>query len=92
MDFDRANQVMIKRLEDIVTGTVKPTNVDLNLYAHKLRKMELMKQGMEYSSAHRRALAEYGIEHKRGYESRLYSKEALEAGDKGFKKEVTSKK
>jgi hypothetical protein len=82
MDFDQANQVMIRRLRDITSGTIKPTNVDLNFYAHELREMELMKRGMKYPEAHARALREYGIEYKEGYEFQLYTQEAIEIGDK----------
>lgn len=88
MDFDQANQVMIKRLKDIASGTLKPTNVDLNFYAHELREMELMKQGMGYTEAHAKALKEYGIAHKKGYKAQLYTKKALREGDKGMLQEA----
>ena len=91
MDVDRANQVVIKRLKDIASGTLKPTNVDLNFYAHELREMELMKQGLKYPEAHKRALSEYGIAYKKGYEVQLYTQEAIEAGDTGLKMEYQRK-
>lgn len=92
MDFDQANQVMIKRLKDINSGTLKPTHVDLNFYAHELREMELMKQGMKYPEAHAKALQEYGIAHKKGYESRLYTQEAIDKGKAWFENEAKFKK
>lgn len=85
MDFDQANQVMIRRLRDITSGTIKPSNVDLNFYAHELREMELMKQGMKYPEAHVKALKEYGIEYKKGYEAQLYAQEAMKEGDAWYK-------
>lgn len=67
-------------------------NVDLNFYAHELREMELMKQGVGYTDAHRRALKDYGIEYKKGYEAQLYTKEAYDAGEAWFQNEAKFKK
>jgi hypothetical protein len=92
MDADRANEIMIKRLENIASGKARPTDIDLNFYAHELREMELMKQGIGYSEAHKRALREYGVEYKRGYGSQLYTQEAIEAGDKWYKELAGVKK
>jgi hypothetical protein len=92
MDADRANEIMIKRLENIALGKARPTDIDLNFYAHELREMELMKQGIGYSETHTRALREYGVEYKRGYESQLYTQEAIEAGNKWYKELAGVKK
>ena len=92
MDFDQANQVMIKRLKDINSGVVQPTNVDFNFYSHELREMELMKQGMKYPEAHARALRDYGIEYKKGYEAQLYTQEAINLGDVGLDNATRFKK
>ncbi len=35
---DAANEYMIKRLRDIVTGKIPVTQVDLNFYTHELRE------------------------------------------------------
>ena len=81
MDPDKANEIMIERLKKIASGTKKPTTVDLNFYAHELRERELMQRGMKYPEAHAQALKEYGIEHKRGYETQLYTQESIAIGD-----------
>ena len=44
-----------------------------------------MKQGMKYPEAHARSLREYGIEYKTGYESKLYTQEAMKEGDAWYK-------
>jgi len=36
--YDPANDYMIKRLEAIATGSINPTQVDLNYYTHELRE------------------------------------------------------
>lgn len=59
MDPDKANEVMIKRLEKIASGELKPTKTDLRFYTHELREQKLMKMGMTYEEAHAQALKDY---------------------------------
>lgn len=41
---------------------------------------------MSYEETHQQALRDYGIEYSRGYENKLYTNEALKAGDEAFRK------
>ena len=60
---------------------MKATEIDINFARHELREKELMDGGMSWEEAHHKVLEEQGMS-KQGYESKLYTKEALEAGDK----------
>jgi hypothetical protein len=56
------------------------SEIDVSFAKHELRESELMKSGMSYEEAHTATLKEQGMYH-REYEKKLYTKEALKAGD-----------
>jgi len=85
MDFDVANQVMVARLKQIEQGTLKATIQDVNFYKHELLEKSYVAKGMSYEAAHVKALAKEGIKYEKGYQSLLYTDEALEAGDDYFR-------
>jgi hypothetical protein len=80
------NSVMLDRMQKIVNKQMKATEIDKNFAKHELREMELMKKGMKYREAHDAVLKEQGMYH-RGYEEKLYTKEALKAGDDALRNE-----
>jgi hypothetical protein len=84
------NNIMIDRLKKISAGEMKATEVDMNFYKHELREAELMKSGMSYEKAHEQTLKEQGMYH-RDYEKKLYTKEALDAGNEKMEKDATDK-
>jgi len=92
MQFGRRaeNSIMLERLNKISSGKMKATKIDLNFVKHELREAELMKSGMTYDEAHTAVLKEQGMYHK-GYAEKLYTKEAIEAGDKQMDAEATGR-
>lgn len=84
LDYDKANDVMIQRLESILDGKTSATKTDLRFYTHEIREMYLMKNGMEYNAAHQKSLFDYGIDYKKGFQNLLYTSEALRIGDEYF--------
>lgn len=44
---------------------------------------------MSYEEAHRKALEIHGIKYERGYAKKLYTQEALDAGDRELEREKT---
>uniref|UniRef100_UPI0013A595AE RHS repeat-associated core domain-containing protein n=1 Tax=Reichenbachiella versicolor TaxID=1821036 RepID=UPI0013A595AE len=79
-DYDAGNDVMIARLEKILSGDIEATDIDLNFYTHELRELELMSEGLPYRQAHIQSLEDYGFEYKRGVEEQnLYTPEANKA-------------
>lgn len=92
------NTIMLDRMEKIAKKTMKATEIDINFAKHELREIELqkgyMKKGMTQveaqEAAHTATLKEQGMYH-RDYQSKLYTKEAIEAGDAQSMKEATSK-
>jgi hypothetical protein len=75
------NNAMLKRLRDISSGKAKPTQIDLDFYAHELRESVRLRQLGNatgevsrplYLKAHNAALREYGIPFG-AEESRLYT-------------------
>jgi hypothetical protein len=84
------NDIMIDRLKKISTGEMKATDIDMNFYKHELREAELMKKGMSYDDAHKQTLQEQGM-YEKGYENKLYTKEALDAGNAKMEKDATNK-
>jgi hypothetical protein len=76
--INKGNQAMIDRLERIADGKMKPTDTDLNFYAHELRERELM--GGDYSiqsydKNHAQAAKEYGVKAEDEFET-FYTPEA----------------
>ncbi len=86
MDEDIANDVMISRLRQINAGKINATFQDVNFYNHELRELQYMKNGMKYNDAHQKALKDFNIPYKKGFEKSLYTEDALKAGDEGFRK------
>jgi RHS repeat-associated protein len=84
------NMTMMQRLKSIYRGELKPTEIERNFMAHELREQELMKKGMKYEEAHEQVLKEQNMFH-REYDKKLYTKEALERGNRQFEAEETRK-
>lgn len=81
------NEIMISRLEKILSGEIEPTLIDRSFYAHETGEAQLMKQYMEsegmtvaeaYKKAHATISKEYGIVGKKEVES-FYTEEAIAA-------------
>ncbi|CAN5272641.1 hypothetical protein BH09BAC3_BH09BAC3_35320 [soil metagenome] len=84
LDLDLANAVMVRRLERISNGELNATSQDLNFYAHELREKNLVSQGFTQEAAYKQSLQDYGIEYKKGFDNKLYTEDALKAGNEGF--------
>jgi len=69
---------------------MQATEVDLNFYNHELRESQLMKTGKAYEEAHEQTLKEQAMYH-RDYEKKLYTEEALDAGNKQMHAELDPK-
>lgn len=81
-DYDMANDVMIRRLQNIVDGRSTATDVDINFYTHELREMYLKKyEGYNHNRAHEQSLKDYNIDYKKGFADKLYTPDALKTGD-----------
>jgi RHS repeat-associated protein len=87
-DESAGNNVMLERLNRIVSDELEATEVDYNFAQHELREAELMNGGMDYSTAHNQTLEEQGMGGMRGDESEklLYTQEALDADYKQWSK------
>jgi len=81
------NTIMLERLQKIVNNEMKATDIDINFARHELRESELMSEGLSYDKAHQAVLKEQNMYHP-GYQEKLYTKEAIEAGDKQMRLEV----
>jgi hypothetical protein len=68
---DEANQIVVSRLRRIASGVIKPTQYDLNFYAHELREYVRYRRqefptgvGDDYdlwNNAHSATLEDYGL-------------------------------
>ena len=86
---DRAeNTVMLDRMKKIAANEMEPTDIDINFAKHELREKQLMDGGMKYEDAHFQTLQEQGMYHK-DYDKKLYTPEAIEAGNKQAIKEAS---
>lgn len=85
------NTIMLERMKKIVNKELKATEIDINFAKHELRESELMKAGKTYEEAHEAVLKEQNMFHKE-YQKKLYTEEALKAGDEQIKKEVLNPK
>ncbi len=74
------NEIMLERMQKIEDGVLKATEQDVNFKNHELREMKLVDEGMIQTEAHIQTLKEQGMYH-RNYETKLYTKEAIKAGD-----------
>ncbi len=81
------NDVMLERMQKIANKQMSPTEIDLNFAKHELREYEMMKDGASYEEAHEAVLKEQGMYHP-GYEKKLYTPEALDAGNNQLNKET----
>ena len=57
------NKIMIDRLEKILSGQMKATDVDLLFYTHEAREAELEALGIKHDKAHEQTLKEYNVRH-----------------------------
>ncbi len=81
------NTIMLDRMEKIANKEMKATEIDINFAKHELRESELMKKGRTYNEAHEAVLKEQNMYH-RDYEKKLYTEEAIKAGNEQMAKEV----
>ncbi len=81
------NTIMLERMQKIANKEMKATEIDLNFAKHELREAELMKSGITYEQAHEAVLKEQGMYH-RGYENKLYTEDAIKAGNAQMEKEA----
>ena len=79
--YKAENVIMIDRMKKIAAKEMVPTEIDLNFAKHELREKQLMDAGMSWEEAHPQTLKEQGMLHP-GSEKKLYTQEALDAGDK----------
>lgn len=84
------NKIMLERMNSIANGELEATETDRNFMAHELREQELEAGGMEHDAAHEQVLKEQGMYH-RDYAKKLYTQEALDAGDKQDEMEIRKK-
>jgi RHS repeat-associated protein len=82
------NTIMLDRMKKIANKEMKATDIDINFAKHELREAELMKSGLNYEKAHEAVLKEQNMYH-RDYEKKLYTEEALKAGNEQMTKEAT---
>jgi RHS repeat-associated protein len=84
------NKVMLERMNNILNGKLEATEIDRNFIAHELREQELEAGGMAHGPAHEQVLKEQNMYH-RDYEQKLYTKEALDVGNKQMEREQLNK-
>jgi RHS repeat-associated protein len=75
------NTIMLDRMGKIASKQLEATKIDINFAKHELREKQLMGGGMKYEDAHYQTLNEQGMYHQ-NYEKKLYTPEAIEAGNK----------
>lgn len=91
-EMEAGNALMISRLKDIKAGNLKATETDVNFMNHELTEYQLMKNGMNYKEAHVESLKIHNITNDKNAAGKLYTKEALDAGDAQWQKDVLSPK
>jgi hypothetical protein len=91
LDQSDANDVMIQRLEEILSGRLVSTDTDLRYYTHEIRELERFralglsdafrpdKESPMWNNAHTATLEDFKLEDN---EALLYTKDAIEAADK----------
>ncbi|WP_367255899.1 S-type pyocin domain-containing protein [Pseudomonas sp. stari2] len=91
LDQSDANDVMIQRLEEILSGRLAFTDTDLRYYTHENRELERFRalglsdafrpdrESPMWNNAHTATLEDFKLEDN---ESLLYSKDAIAAADK----------
>ena len=81
------NTIMLDRMKKIAGGEMKATEIDINFAKHELREADLMNSGLNYEKAHESVLKEQNMYH-REYEKKLYTEDALKAGNEQIAKEA----
>lgn len=91
LDQSDANDLMIQRLEEILSGRLAFTDTDLRYYTHEIRELERFRalglsdafrpdrESPMWNNAHTATLEDFKLEDN---ESLLYSKDAIAAADK----------
>lgn len=91
LDQSDANDIMIQRLEKILSGHLMPTDTDLRYYTHEVRELDRFRalgladhfkpdrESPLWNNAHTATLEDFKL---RDEESLLYSLEAIAAADK----------
>ena len=91
LDQSDANDVMIQRLEEFLSGRLAFTDTDLRYYTHEIRELERFRalglsdafrpdrESPMWNNAHTATLEDFKLEDN---ESLLYSKDAIAAADK----------
>ncbi|WP_432218637.1 S-type pyocin domain-containing protein [Pseudomonas kribbensis] len=91
LDQSDANDVMIQRIEEILSGRLASTDTDLRYYTHEIRELERFralglsdvfrpdKESPMWNNAHTATLEDFKLEDN---EALLYTKDAIEAADK----------
>jgi hypothetical protein len=83
-DQDIPTQMMYNRLVSAFEEGATLTGVDATFYEHELIENGLMDMGMEATMAHLETLQIQGITYQAGYESLLYSPEAMKLINPGY--------
>ncbi len=82
------NSVMLERMRKIANKEIDATEIDKNFAKHELREKQLMdEQGLEYEDAHYQTLKEQDMYHT-DYQKKLYTEDAINAGDAQLTKEA----
>jgi RHS repeat-associated protein len=81
---DEANAAMYSRLTSAFESGQPLTGVDATFYQHELIESGLMDAGMGAREAHLSTLEIQGIPYQKGYESLLYSPEAMKFFNPGY--------
>ncbi|MCF4994097.1 colicin transporter [Pseudomonas syringae] len=91
LDQSDANDIMIRRLEKIMSGYMEPSDTDLRYYSHEIRELERfralgLKDGFKpdkesslWNNAHTATLEDFELTND---ESLLYTKDAIAAADR----------
>ena len=80
--------MMLDRMEKIATKKMEATEIDINFAKHELREKQLMDGGLSWDESHYQTLKEQNMYHQ-NYETKLYTKEAIDAGNKQALKEAS---
>jgi|GEM_PF-3539952 len=79
--------IMLDRMRKIANKEIEATEIDINFAKHEIREKQLIDEhGLEYEDAHYNTLLEQDMYHP-GYEKKLYTEEAIKAGDDQLYKE-----
>lgn len=82
---------MIDRIRAIAAGRLQATEVDMNFINHEMTESEFMKKGLDYKAAHNESLETHGLPTDQNTEHKLYTQEALDAGNAEIENEVLGK-